>query len=246
MRSFASVLSRSERVAVMSENMRDDYARQFQARPVIVRQRPGPAFKRRAADAAAQESQFLLAFAGGIYAQTAWDAMMEALHRIKWQLAGRRVVLRIFGTDVRLRSRVPVNVEYVGFRPEEEMARLLGQCHAAYVPQPFELNLRDLAHYSFPSKFSTYVAAERPVFIHAPEYASLVAFHRRFPVGVCCNSLQPADIVQALESLADPATYQQACEQVRVAASTELGFDNFVARTKEFFGLVTETRGGNS
>jgi hypothetical protein len=183
------------------------------------------------------DSEFRVGFAGGLQAPSAWAALIGALDSVAWRIGERRVVIRVLGGSFYFRARGPMNVEFLGFRSNAETTRLLSECHATYLPQPFEPALADFTRLSLPTKLTTYVAAGRPVFIHAPRHASLIPFHHRFPMGPCCTSLAADEIVAALKSLAEPAFHAHATEAVQQVAHTELSREIFLRSFADFVGI---------
>jgi hypothetical protein len=142
----------------------------------------------------------------------------------------------MLGTDFRFRTGRPANIEFCGFHSPAETVRILSGCDAAYLPQPFEPALHELARYSFPTKLSTYLAAGRPILIHAPEHASLAEFYGQFAVGARCSVLDPNVLAAAIETLAE-GTNGGAVAAVGAAARTEFSHETFLGRTADLFGV---------
>jgi hypothetical protein len=201
-RRFEDVLRSAERVAVISENMAEDYSPLCTTRPIVLRHgvvtsgnfaetrvRPGP------------PTQFRVGLAGTLYAASAWNALLAALTAARWQVGGVPVQLRVLSSSLQAHCQGPAHIEYLGWRTPEEVQTLLGECDVGYLPHPFEAALRPLARYSFPTKFSAYVAARLPVFAHAPSYSSIATFLARHEIGASCTSLETEAVRDALHQL---------------------------------------------
>ncbi len=238
MNRFGRTLLASERVAVVSETMAEDYSRQYGADCVILRHGLASGERPAAKPGSSHDGRLVIGFAGGLYAHGAWKSLMAALAASNWRVAGREVVLRVLGSGFDFRATSGVNIEYLGWRCTTETAEILAECDVNYLPQPFEPSLADLARYSFPTKLSTYAAAGRPVFVHAPESASLSRFFQDHAIGACCQSLDAAAVLAELgELVSDSERYAIASGEVVRLAETELNAALFRRRFAEFVGI---------
>jgi glycosyltransferase involved in cell wall biosynthesis len=235
---FREAMRRSERVAVVSTAMADAYVPR--GKTAVLLRYGADAAERLAAPGAPRESGvFRIGFAGSIYAHTAVAALTRALDDCGWEVAGRRVVLRMLCSQAHLASRSRAHVEYLGYRAPEEVARLLSSCDACFLPVPFEPWLRRLALYSFPTKLSDYVALGRPVLAIAPRDGAVAAFFEEQPVGACAHSLDPASVRAALEALTDERGYARYAERAAAVAAGELSGETFRARFAQLVGLAS-------
>lgn len=238
LRRFGDALAYSERTSVVSETMQEDYDREFGANAVIVRHGLARDDRREAATQPGSDTEFTIGYAGSLYAKDAWDALMTALSTVDWQLGGRKVIVRALGLTFRFTCQFKAHIEYLGWQSTSETAELLSACDVNYLPYPFQEGMRDVARYSFPSKLGTYVATGRPVFIHAPPYASTAKFFERFPVGACCHSLDSDDIITALQELtAKPDHYARSAELAASVALTEFNQEHFLKCFADFAGV---------
>ena len=182
--------------------------------------------------------EVVLGYAGSITAADAFECLIRALDTAGWRIAGRQVVLRLMGARYTFEPRGPQRIEYYGWQPVEQAVALLSTADLLYLPQPFTAQLRELAELSFPTKLSTYLAAGRPVVLHAPAHASVVPFFRRFPFGAWCDSLQGADLLGCFQRLlTDEAAQLAAVGQSHAAVAEELNQRVFFQRFREFLGL---------
>jgi hypothetical protein len=217
---FARSLARSEQVAVVSETMQGDYAR-LTAAPIRIL-RHGVARDPAPPPVAPSEGdEWLIGFAGSLYAECAWRALLRALDRVGWRIAGRAVRLRALTERVTVHSRGAAAIEYLGYRPADATQELLAQCDLTYLPQPFVAHLRTLCRYAFPTKLTSYLALARPVFVHCPADSALARFFDAHPFGVHSDSLEPEPIVAALETLLGSRERYAAACRVAVATARE-------------------------
>jgi len=229
---FSETLALSKKIAVVSENMATDYARDSGVETVMLRRGVewiGPSRERQRSS---PEGDFVIGFAGALHAQSAWDALIRALDQVHWRVLGRNIRLRMLGSSLKVSSRSAACVEYLGWRDDSEVSQILSSCDATYLPFPFEARLADMARYSFPTKLSSYIALGLPVLAHAHAESSVAHFMRQQPVGVLCSSLDAGEIRQTLESLisAPAGVFESACLQVHQSSFSRRQFMTSFAR----------------
>jgi glycosyltransferase involved in cell wall biosynthesis len=242
LREFKSSLAASSAVAVVSETMQHDYAA-WTAAPIHILRYGLPGEE----DAMTKEpprdgEEWLIGFAGSMYSDCAWKALLRALDSVGWRIAGRSVRLRLLTAKITLASRHAAQIEFLGFRPAAEAQEILRSCHINYMPQPFVAHLRELCRYAFPTKLGNYLALGRPVLVHGPEEGALSQFYERHPMGARATSLEPGPIVDALEGLlGDEETYRQACEGARRTAQEHFDVSVFRAAIDRLLRPATTT-----
>jgi glycosyltransferase involved in cell wall biosynthesis len=226
LRRFGETLRRSERVAVVSSEMAKEYGERYGAHPLVVRHPVPDENARTGADttvpAVPGPGPFVIGMAGSLYADSAWEALLEALHRMDWRMGERPITLRVLGPSLRVRSWHPARIEYVGFQSPPERDAILANADVLYLPEPFERNLREVARLSFPAKLSTYIGAARPVLVHAPEDSAVAAFARSHSIGMTCSTLDAAALGRVVRALAeDTAAVSRASIEMRRLAEGE-------------------------
>jgi hypothetical protein len=234
-RAFGEVLRASERVAVICENMQAEYRRRYGVESLIVRHGVAPTADEMTTDAV-QHDEYRIGFAGSNTAPDSLRALIDALDGLGWRIQGRDVVLRMLGARYLLDSRLPQRIEYFGWRSVEETRARLSECDLLYLPQSFTAENRTLSELSFPTKLSTYLAAQRPILLHAPDYASLTGFWQQHAVGPEIHSLDKnviqAEVKQAL--LADRSIRSRWTNAGAEAMETALGPKQFTAAVEAF------------
>lgn len=233
---FDEVLRRAERIAVPGESMAEHYRSRYGDKVLILRHGLPELRPVSAAALTRDSANFVIGFAGSLTAPDAFGVLLESLRQCDWQCGGRQIVLRIAGARLQLSPSGPQRIEYYGrLKSVDETVTLLAGCNVLYLPQPFVEDSRLLAELSFPTKLSTYVAARRPIMLHAPSYASLGPFWQRFPMGPWCHSASPRALTQTLDGLIGSSS-EQAAAVVAVdrAAREELNHDRFVQQCCTF------------
>jgi hypothetical protein len=156
------------------------------------------------------EHTLTIGFAGVIYMLEEWESLLVALDSVNWNIGGREVKLRVLSREANFRCFTGRNIEYLGFRTQEETIRLLSETDIQYCPYWFNQDYALEAKLSFPSKLTTYFAAGRPVFFHGPKYASPALFLKKHKAGVLCHTLKKAGIIQSLHDFVSrPELYEE-------------------------------------
>lgn len=202
--SFSRTLRASERIAVICENMRDAYRSEhgvdsFILRHGVARSESDPGRRRQAPG-----DCDIIGFAGSITAPDCLNSLVKALDQIGWHLNGRNIGLRLLGCRYTFDSRQPQRIEYFGWRPVAEARDLLAECSCLYLPQTFSMDSRRFSELSFPTKLSTYVAAQRPILLHAPAYSSLSGFWQDCELGPHCKELSVNHILDSVRAALTP------------------------------------------
>jgi glycosyltransferase involved in cell wall biosynthesis len=143
--------------------------------------------------------EFIISMAGQFYAQDEWNCLIHTLNQVNWNIAGRRIRIRVMGGGFQTFTQSPANFEYLGWQSQEETIRLLSESDLLYMPYWFSEEFREESSSSFPSKLVTYFATGRPVFCHAPAYASPAKYIKQHEAGYLCESLDPPAVLQHLE-----------------------------------------------
>ena len=240
---FSRALRKSRRVAVVSENMVDEYAKRYGVSCTVLRH----AVPFSPAPLPATGGPLLIGFAGTLYDSAQLDVLCEALNRCDWMIDGRPVVLRMIGNYYRFRGLTgPGHVELMGWRNTAETHRLLGECDVLYLPISFADGWSDFSRLSFPTKLSAYVATGRPTLVHAPQYASSARFCAVNGCGVVCASMDAGELQTRLIEMLYPAAYGRLSEGVRSTYERELNVGVMKSQFEAFLGSDTEERASDS
>lgn len=198
---FGTALRQAQQVMVVSDEMVEQYEKEWGTPCVIVRHAFPDAVDQ---DAIARRDPdvFRIGFAGTLYDSGQLNLLLGALHSINWTLDGRRVVLRMIGNYYQFHHlTAPSQVELLGWRDTDETRKLLAECDITYLPVSFQEHFSEFARLAFPTKLSVYLAVGRPVVVHAPAYASAVAFCQQHGFGVTCASMDRDHMRDALVAI---------------------------------------------
>lgn len=200
LREFDEVLTSSSACATASWAMTENYTNKYGIpnNPVIAglpREQALPP-----AQACHERDEFIIAMAGQFYAQTEWECLQHALNSCNWKVGGKRIKIRVMGGAFKVFTQSPSNFEYLGWQSQDETIRLLADSDLLYLPYWFSGEYFEESSNSFPSKLVTYFAAGRPVFCHAPAYASPAKYVKANKAGFLCESLDTGTIVKQLEN----------------------------------------------
>ena len=235
LRCFQVVMKSSIRCAVVGETMKAAYDDAYGQDCIIVRHGLEPRAVQSCQGEQRDREQTIIGYAGSISAPETFRGFIRALDASGWKVDGRDVILRLAGSRLLLDASTPQRIEYFGRRSVCDTAEMLADCDVLYLPQPFSNELRPLASLSFPTKLSTYLAAGRPVLLHAPEHGSVVPFFKKYSCGTWCNSLQENEIASSLRKLTnDSVRYCSAVQAVQAAVQDELNSEVFHRRFRRF------------
>lgn len=238
---FGKVMRASVRCSVASEPMKDEYQTRYGVECVAMAHGIHPELWRPPATRLADDGRFVIGFAGGLYAQKEWEALLSALAKCGWRIEGREVTVRLLASSATFCLKEKLRIEYLGWRSLEETIELMSEVDVAYVPYWFDEAFRVSARLCFPGKITTYLAAGRPILFHGPEDSSPVRFLRRFPAGICCHSLDESEIIRSLSRFVnDPSFYASAAQAGRAALKEELSLSIFRRRFADFIGIREE------
>lgn len=205
---FDRVILHSTACATASWAMSETYTQEYGVRNVPVIAGLPRELAREPATQPHPGDEFVIGMAGQFYAQAEWYSLIHALDQVGWAIAGRRVRIRVMGGEFHVSTHAPGNFEYLGWQSQAETIRLLAESDLLYLPYWFAEGYREESTNSFPSKLVTYFAAGRPVFCHAPDYASPAQYLARNDTGYLCASLEASAILKMLEhAVTDGAAY---------------------------------------
>ncbi len=235
---FHQAMKRSQRVAVMSEAMRDRYEGEYGARCVVLHQPIEPDWDPPYAQEKSEPTDVVIGFAGSDTARSEMLMLLAALDRLQWRIHGRPVILRIFGLRFVCEGRVPQRIDYRGYLPDVgDVIQGLSTCDLLFLPQPFAAEAEAFTRYSFPTKLTTYLAARRPILMLAPESSALTAFFRCHGLPWVCSQPAESALIEGLQALVgDPALRQIAQERIATVAASWFSVHLFQRRLSELFG----------
>ncbi|HOO18287.1 MAG TPA: hypothetical protein PLU99_14425 [Phycisphaerae bacterium] len=235
-RDFERALGRASRCGVISEAMQREYEARYECHTVVMRHAVRADECTRPARCPNSQGPFTIGFCGSLYAVREFRALLAALDAAGWQIAGRPVRLRMVSAAVSGRIGPNAWVEWLGWRPQREVIRILSESDVNYLPYWFDMQRRNAVRLCFPSKLTTYLAAGRPVLFHGPDDAAPAELMRRHPIGVCCHSLAGAGLVAALSQSVSLDLYARAAEAIERLVASEFNAANLPGRLAQLLG----------
>lgn len=118
------------------------------------------------------------------------------------------------------------SVSLLGEMEEKEAIAQLSGCDFVYAAYPFGHALRVFRQTSLPTKLSTYIQAQRPIFAHTPMDSTLADAMSRFQTGVIC----PCSKIEAI------------ARHVALIENIEIRPENFETCRDEIFGVQNVAR----
>lgn len=233
---FFRALKSSVRCSVISEAMDREYT-QYSGSRTILRHGIDDGTVRPAN--VSEPNELRIGFCGSLYATDTWEYFMKGLDKLSWKLAGRPVRVIVAGKQCpRTQANCPARIEFLGWRPMNEIIEIMGTCHFLYLPYWFNPAYADSVRLCFPTKLTTYLTAGRPTFFHGPSTASVIAFFDRFRVGHGCHHTDPSAIAADLSKFAEDVLGGTEFEsEIHRAVEEELNFEVFHRRFRELLGV---------
>ncbi len=234
---YREALHAALRISTVSEAMQADYRRRYHLTSSILRHG-----HEAAAGVAAPEQRrredVLVGFAGNVYGEDAWRSFLAACARINAEGRLPPIKIMVFGSEGFPYPHPGVEVILAGWLPEDAMLRRLAATDFCYLPYWFTPEKRRHAEFSFPTKFTTYLAAGRPVLYHGPAYAGITRTIRQYSLGTLVCSLDLEEVVSSLDKFIADAAGRQACSRAASAAfQTEFNGDKMRGNFAELIGV---------
>jgi hypothetical protein len=101
-----------------------------------------------------------ICFSGQAYAEKELSFFVEVLEKCNWTLTDFKVELHVFGNAFLGHSK---NIFHHGWIEPSKLVKQLSVFDCSLLPYPSGNEFQDVSRYSFPSKYSTYIAASLPV-----------------------------------------------------------------------------------
>jgi hypothetical protein len=215
---YDETLKRAPSIDVICEGMRRYYLARLGVSGTVVH-RCLPPLTPPASDGL-PPGQLHVGHIGTIYAASEWRAFLNALqaYATARALRPRMTMIGLADRYHGLAGEFPDIVELVPDTPEDEAVARLQRCDFVYAMYPFETRADVFRRTSLPTKVSTYLRCQRPIFGHAPAASSLADVLRAHDIGLLFPgvSASPADFEAAFDTIREKAVpfarYQTARE----------------------------------
>lgn len=238
---FGNAMSSSKRFAAASWAMAEKYESVYGCRSIPVIPSLDAGLAKAPAAKLNDDDTLTIGMAGQLYSSVEWENLLQTLNHSNWMIGNRKVSVKVLGRSVSLNSNTKMQVEFLGWRNQQETIEILSNLDVLYCAYWFDHDFKEEASLSFPSKLTTYLAAGRPVFFHGPEYASPAKFLKQHTAGALCHDLANSRIYNELDKLAsDPDYYQTLAANGSKAFHQYLTLDTMRKNFAEFLGIAPE------
>src|SRR5690606_6644646 len=103
---------------------------------------------------------------------------------------------------------------------------------------PLDDNFKRVTKLSFPTKMSTYVAAQVPILYHGPQDSSVTRFFEKYPIGLPCYSNRTDEIISQLDALVSDHALRSSINLALVRAyEEEMSPFQFRRRVEKLVGV---------
>lgn len=185
-----------------------------------------------------EREEFIITMAGQIYATTEWESLLLALSDMNWRVNGRKVIVRVLSRYATMWANSATNIEFLGWRPQNETLALLAESDILFCPYWFNPDFASEAQLSYPSKLTSYFASGRPTLFLGPDYSSPAGLIEKYKVGLGCYSLNRSDIVDSITRLAeDQEIYHSITDSAHTFFCKNLTNDVLRSKFYEFLEL---------
>jgi len=122
--------------------------------------------------------------------------------------------------------------------PAESVPPIQQAAHVLFLPLAFDSPYPDIVRTSAPAKMAEYLAAGRPILVHAPADSFVSSYFRCHGCGVVVDESDPAALARALERLLDDAELRErVCAAAWERACEDFHPDRARAALAELVGL---------
>ena len=119
----------------------------------------------------------------------------------------------------------------------EEMPRVQSEASVLFLPLAFDSPYPVVVRTSAPTKMGEYMAARRPVLVHAPPDSFIAHYFRRHECGVVVDRLDPSLLAREVGRILEDAGLRERLA-ARASEQARQDFDIAASRAK-FWGLLS-------
>lgn len=198
MNKFSELIHNSSYCMCASEEMAEYYSKKYSTKciPVIPSLSEKTIRKKKRKDKA-----FSIGFSGQMYAIEEWKAFTCALDSINWKINNKTIEVHFYGQYINFDVKDNWNFINHGWVEQDKCLEELSKCDMVYCPYWFNKDFDIVSRLSFPSKLTSYLMVKVPVFIHAPQYASISKFCKKNNTGYICNTLNESGIIETIKKV---------------------------------------------
>ena len=234
---YEELVCNARGVGVTSEGMAETYKQRFGRDAVVLRQYVDYANEETTFRKTQERKEWLIFYAGSIYAKNEFATFLSALDLCNWTLLGYPVRLRWLGSGGEFRVSGPCRIEFLGWQPQDRVLALAGECDLGYVAYWFDSARSEETKNCFPSKIVSYMGVGLPPFFHGPVDSSPANFLRKFGAGFVCDKETAEGVLDCLkEALGNPDRWEDWRRKCFDVAKNEFSTDTFTHRLESLLG----------
>lgn len=184
-----------------------------------------------------------------VYTGAVYDAHFDALRNLgtaTTMLESRSAKVHLYTpTPFQYLSRAGIDgpVVYHGLAPMSMMPRIQMEAHVLFLPLAFDSPYPEVIRTSAPAKMGEYLAARRPILVHAPRGSFVSTYFRRHGCGLVVDQNDPAALARAIEHLArDPATRERLSARAWERARADFDLERARTSFAELLGVGRGSR----
>ena len=220
------VLKRAKGIIVPNEFLRDDLRARYGVEATVIHNPVELSEYEKPLTAEARDNGIEIVYTGAVY-NAHFDALRNLVHGIE-KLNRPNVKLHLYSASPVDWEREGIRgpVELRGHRDAAEVPSIQRRADILFLPLAFRSPFPALIRTSAPSKLGEYLAAQRPILVHAPADSFVAWYVREHKCGVVVDREDPAALAEAIERLADDAQLrneigERAGERARIDFSIE-------------------------
>jgi glycosyltransferase involved in cell wall biosynthesis len=197
------LMKRAGKVIVLNEALRDDLQRRFNVKSTIIYNSFDLApYRGKIENIGPPNGEVSIVFTGNVY-DAHYDAFRNLLAAIR--IAGRE--------NLRLHLYTPQTAEELAQQgisgpitfhqplASDEMPRVQRKADILFLPLAFNSPYPGVVRTSAPTKMGEYLAARRPILVHAPSDAYVTWYFRQHDCGVVVDRLDPPLLAEAIKRI---------------------------------------------
>jgi len=191
-------------VDVISRSMQEYYRHKFGIESEVVHLCVGKL--RGVAPVVRMNNELHIGHIGSIYSYSQFAGFLRGVDMYS-RKRGLKPVVKLIGMESWSAERFArqlsagASVCLLGEKQEEEAITQLACCDFVYAAYPFGRSLRVFRQTSLPTKLSTYIQAQRPIFAHTPMDSTLANTVTQFQAGIVCPSSSVKVIARHVEMI---------------------------------------------
>lgn len=196
---FGLVAKNARRFATMSWAMSNIFEKDYGA--TCVTNLPGLSDEEIKPKYVGKRKQFVIGFAGQLYAKDEFKILVEALDELGWYYKGKEIIIELYGDKFDSQYEGHEHIRFNGYCNQTQLLPLLASMDLLYCPYWFDQEYKKACQISFPSKLTSYLKTRVPVLVHAPSYASPRILLEKYKAAYICGSMDKNDMIELLKAV---------------------------------------------